>query len=283
MSSREDHDDQDDKKDEKKDEYPAELLSEGGEKDEEVLPKIKSLLDVVDTNYLDIGRLLWRVNEKNLYQLGNYESFDEYVENELGFKRRKAKYLVSIWKRLRAELGVKKEKIEKVGWTKAKVILPVVNEENVERWLDKAKVMSVPELAAEVAQARGKEEKEKPEEDQYKTFTVRLAMPQYENVESALSLAQMKTNSDSRAHNLDMICLEYNAGAIGGTPTDDNALKRFMDTLRSHFGVTLLAFKDPDIFKECARYAEELRGKKPKKVTIEDAPLTTSTATKLDA
>lgn len=255
----EENDDED--KQSQQDEYPAELLSEGGEADEEVLPKIKGLLDVVDTNYLDIGRLLWRVNEKNLYQLGGYDDFESYVEEELGFKKRKAKYLVSIWKRLRAELGVKKSMIEKVGWTKAKVILPVVNEENVEQWLDKAKNLPVSKLAAEVAQAKGKQDKEKPDEEQFKTFTVRLAVPQFENVESALKLAELRSQSDRRSHQLDMICLEYNAASIGGTDSGDAALQRYVNTLKSHFGVNILIVKDQDVFEAARTFAENYMAK----------------------
>jgi len=53
--------------------------------------------------------------------------FREHL-NDLGLSKRKAYYLIKIWDRLKGALP--EERLEKLGWSKLKVLLPHINERN---------------------------------------------------------------------------------------------------------------------------------------------------------
>jgi len=122
------------------------------------LDKLRSrvlvLRDEMGEAYFELGRLLHRINKDGLYVhwLGPngkpYESFHDYVEHEVDFEFRKAKYLMSIWWWFAEELGDKEvmEKVKQIGWTKAAMLVGVVDSKNADAWISKAKELKVRDL-----------------------------------------------------------------------------------------------------------------------------------------
>lgn len=116
--------------------------------------RVLVLRDEMGEAYFELGRLLHRINKEGLYVnwLGPdgkpYESFHDYVEHEVDFEFRKAKYLMSIWWWFAEELGDKEvmEKVKQVGWTKAAMLVGVVDSKNADVWIDKAKALKVRDL-----------------------------------------------------------------------------------------------------------------------------------------
>lgn len=124
--------------------------------------RVLKLRDQMGESYFEMGRLLHRINREGLYTHWKgpdgrpYQHFSEYVEHEVDFAFRKAKYLMSIWWWFAEELGdqVVMEKIKQVGWTKAAMLVGVVDGKNVDLWLNKAKVLGVKELGDETRMAK---------------------------------------------------------------------------------------------------------------------------------
>jgi hypothetical protein len=130
--------------------------------------RVLVLRDEMGEAYFELGRLLHRINRDALYVNWNgpegkpYKSFYDYVEYEVDFAFRKAKYLMSIWWWFAEELGDKDvmEKVKQIGWTKAALLVGVVDGKNVDLWIGKAKASNVKELrektrsALEVARKR---------------------------------------------------------------------------------------------------------------------------------
>lgn len=124
--------------------------------------RVLKLRDEMGESYFEMGRLLHRINKEGLYTHWRgpddtpYQTFAEYVEHEVDFAFRKAKYLMSIWWWFAEELGdrVVMEKIKQVGWTKAAMLVGVVDSKNVDAWLSKAKALGVKELGDETRQAK---------------------------------------------------------------------------------------------------------------------------------
>lgn len=84
----------------------------------------------------------------------------------------KARYLIQIYKKL-TELGVPWEKIRGIGWTRVREVLPLVNQENVDSWLHRARRLSTRHLKKAITierlHARGARQKSAGAEPEGKT------------------------------------------------------------------------------------------------------------------
>jgi len=121
---------------------------------EKIRVRVLRLRDEMTEGYFELGRLLYRVNEEQLYRQWNgpdgepYQNFCDYVEHEVNFAFRKAKYLMSIWWWFAGELKDPDvfEKVREVGWNKAAILVGVVDSNNVDVWVEKAKTLGVKQL-----------------------------------------------------------------------------------------------------------------------------------------
>src|SRR3990167_670105 len=100
---------------------------------------------VIEENFMLLAGTLREMLDGEYYKLLGHENLDGYSAS-LGMSKRTVEYFASIDRRFR-ELG-----IEPAGltWTKAREILPIINEKNKEEWIEKAKTMPIRELIEEV-------------------------------------------------------------------------------------------------------------------------------------
>lgn len=101
-------------------------------------------------NFISICQLLYQAQKLRRYESWGYTSFKEYAQKELGFKYGKAKALVNLWQHIGSKDREMFDKLMSVGWDKANEISRVVNRENVDEWVDKAKILSADDLKREV-------------------------------------------------------------------------------------------------------------------------------------
>jgi len=118
--------------------------------------EIISLKETAASAFVLMGQRLNEIKEKNLYRFlgdGGYETFESYLASpELQFDRRKAYYLIQIYKTFCEDFKIDKEEVSKIYWTTLRQILPVVNKENCSEWLNKAKTLSRNDLNMEIKQ-----------------------------------------------------------------------------------------------------------------------------------
>lgn len=226
--------------------FSEELRTEGGESQEERLKKIEEFFKTEDGINLELSRLLWQVNANKDYESLGYDSFEDYVEQRLGFKRRKGKYLVAIWQKFRIELGLEPKKLGRIGWWKSSIISPVVTLDNHEEWINKARRMKSRELQKEVAKALGSGSS-----DELKSYTVKLSETQYANVDAAVKQGMREVGSDAKGNALDLICTEFQANRVKPEEKPGWIMKQ----LERNWDCRLLAM-DADIFSEVKAFAE---------------------------
>jgi len=99
----------------------------------------------IEHNFLVLAECLFMIVRSASYRKWGYKSFKAYVENELDFQPRKATYLVSVWNMV-VSYDLPRDRIEKIKWYKAALLLPVLHDENKELWLERAEQMSTAEL-----------------------------------------------------------------------------------------------------------------------------------------
>jgi len=132
------------------------ILQQNSKKAFQIHQEIIELKNTAAGAFVLIGQRLNEIKEKNLYHFlgeGGYETFESYLASpELQFDRRKAYYLIQIYKTFCEEFGIDQNELSKIYWTTLRQILPVVNKENCSEWLEKAKTLSRSDLYLEVRQ-----------------------------------------------------------------------------------------------------------------------------------
>lgn len=135
-----------------------------------VRARVVQLRDDMANSYFELGGLLYRISRDGLYVRWHgpdgrpYQSFREYVEYEVEFQFRKAKYLMSTWwwfaDKVRDPEVV--EKVREIGWAKASHLVGIADAKNVDAWIEKAKELSVPAFRDHCRQALERSNRRRP-------------------------------------------------------------------------------------------------------------------------
>ncbi len=112
---------------------------------------LKSMAEAEKCTVIYFGEIMAR----KLYRELGYSSMNQYAETELGFSPRRTGDFMMLCRRLR-KLPVLKGKVEsgELGYTAARVIAPVVDQNNEKDWVDFAETHSRRELEREVKRAK---------------------------------------------------------------------------------------------------------------------------------
>jgi hypothetical protein len=192
------------------------------------------------------GELLYEVRENKYYkewtfedeetkETKNYNKFDDYCLEELGLNRRKAFYLVDIYSKFVVDLGLSREQLRELEWTKAAIIVKQITAESAEEWLGRMKTMSKRQLQEYVKGLKGEGG-----DTEYKRKTFKINADKYETVEQALEVMGKMQPSDSEGDHLHAICAEFMSGATAvGKEGAWNKLQVAIRNIEAGFGVEI--------------------------------------------
>lgn len=233
---------------------------------EELRKEILDLKNKVEEDYWELSVKLHQVYRDSLFMAWGFQAWKDYVEKELDFKIRKAQYLVGIQEWFGAMAPKVQEWIRELGWTKARMLISVVTNDNAEEWKKRLKGKTAVEVLEELQRGRGgdgseddegedgeggdgegkvKKQKEKPKKKSFSLFPA-----QEENVDAALEHAKKAAETDKDGHALDLICTDYLATNVGITSLND-----YLSKVEKHVGVQLVAW---DRGKSAVVYGGEL-------------------------
>lgn len=188
---------------------------------------------------LVLGELLYEVGKEEYYVEWGYEDFSAYVEEELGFKYRKAKYLVKIYEKFVIDLGLPIDELKGLEWTKAREILPIINLENRDQVLGDIKGMSHSQVRAYV-----KGHKEDPDPG-YRRMSLTFNDEQYQTFERALEHAQRVFEFEgetAKSRAAEVLAAQFLAGMDDDEDTELEALDRLsveIESFQKRYGVKL--------------------------------------------
>ena len=214
----------------------------------------KEAFSVDDRLNLVNGELLWEINQNKYWsewdftdpatgEERKYASFEEYLVNELGSEKRKAKYLISIYQKFCIDLDLPVDTLRGLEWSKAKELVSVINQENASELLDACRSKSLREIQDMVRAMRGKpavgnSSGNSDPESVVKRFV--LSKEEGENVDNALKVARGMANTESDNVALNLICAEFVATSVGeGFDGATAKLDNILQTLEGAFGVKL--------------------------------------------
>lgn len=133
------------------------LKSEKAEEAFKLIDEIRQAQFQTIKGFLIIGRNLDIIQASKLWRdYGSHlENFDMFIK-ELGFKHATAFNYIRIWR----TFGAYKNLYELPDYYRLVKLLPVVNEENKEEWIAKAKMLTASDFNDEVEIAKGKTSQE---------------------------------------------------------------------------------------------------------------------------
>lgn len=227
---------------------------------------IKQVVQVDDKLQLMAGEMLYEINRNEYWkewtftddtgEIRNFKSFEEYLREEIDFGRKKAFDLIKIYQVFVVELGISTEILGELEWSKARLVVNVINEDNWPDIIDMLKKSSVREVKEFVSKTSSPKKtspaKSSKGSDATISFRAGLASEQAEVVDEAMKQAETMTGSEKTGANLDYICQDFLSGLIG---TGKDGLLSKLDVqitnLERVFGVKLKVSEvDPERFEK---------------------------------
>ena len=167
--------------------------------------------NMVERGYMKLARCLYDIYKQNVYTKWDYITFEGYVDAELQINYRKAMYLIEIYNKAKM-LDMDMERLEKLGWTKARELLKVVDQQNADEWMSTAENSTVKELNIQIRQEKDKSELSGSVIDEVPTITsvtFKMGMVEHGLLKDALDESQRLINSTDPVLALANICMEW--------------------------------------------------------------------------
>ena len=259
--------------------YPLNLPR--GDTPEEIRARIPALKRLAERSYVWLATDLWKVFHLKHYVKYGYETFNDYVEHEVGISRDNAYQMRRIMSHLVLKCGIKPSLLEEIGPSKARKMLSVANRNNAQTWVEKAKAMPYDRFVTAVLDERearkptppSATDPETPQHDGPVTITVepinpRELQPQVQEfkvksfrlpaealtlLDEALAEAQRTTKSAHEGFNLACIAQHFLAHSMTKEGKRDGRLRFFMRHMERIYGGRLLHITDDhawDVLRE---------------------------------
>lgn len=110
--------------------------------------EVKSKIEEVSEIYYDLGKLFYEVFDTSAYEDIGYVghgAFARYCSDELGYSPDSAQERMRIYKTF-SELGITRDELKEISFSNALKLVPIINRENKDKWLELARTMTVKEL-----------------------------------------------------------------------------------------------------------------------------------------
>lgn len=167
--------------------------------------------EMVEVGYMKLARCLFDIYTQNVYQTWDYPTFEGYIDAELQIDYRKAMYLVQIYSKA-SMLGMDMARLEKMGWTKARELIRIVDQTNSEEWMTIAENSTVKELSFKIKTEKDIQEDRSSVMDEAPTITTitfKLGEAEKSIISDALDESARLINTDDLTLALTSICQEY--------------------------------------------------------------------------
>lgn len=191
----------------KKEEKEMSNLFESLTEREEPISLVNRLSKSVNETYYDIGCVLYHLREDdhyktidgNKYYSNGHKKWKEFCEDKLDISYRSAQYWLNIYRYFN-DMGISKERLSQIGWSKAKEFIDVTDDVNVlEAGLKVAETGTIQDVQYWKANIETQIEKlgeDNRETLKSKTFNFKFYEAAGETVEQILQDAAQQTNGN---------------------------------------------------------------------------------------
>ncbi len=156
-----------------------------------------------------LGGALSVIQSNGWYKQAGYPQFKAYVEEKFALKHARARYFIQIYRKV-IEMGLNWAVVERIGWTKFRVIMPILTKSNLKMWLKKADKLTYNTLEATVKKA--KQGAPVDSDENITTLSFKVHDDQLSCIEEALTQAGKDSESDVKAVQLTSVAMAFNGG-----------------------------------------------------------------------
>jgi len=159
----------------------------------------------MNDKFLEIGMLLMEARRGNYPRMLGYRTIEDFIEDKLKISYRTGKYLETIYEVFMERLQAPVTVMCAIGWTKARELLPIINRNNMQRWLTFAQEHKTSEVVQAVKQAQGGDV----EQRAYTSYSVGVFDDEKVVIKEAVELAARESGNSRPGYNLSRICIDY--------------------------------------------------------------------------
>jgi hypothetical protein len=114
--------------------------------------QVKEKVEQISESYYDLGELFYNIFETSAYEGLGYVgpgAFEKYCSLEIGYNYQSAIQRIRVFKTYK-ELGLTKEELAEISFSNALALVSIINHDNRDYWMNKAKTLTHKELRAEI-------------------------------------------------------------------------------------------------------------------------------------
>lgn len=234
------------------------------QEDQELLTRVDHIVKGINDTYWELSEKIAIINSKRLYKGLKYATFEAYLQDRLGWERRKGYFFVQIHNyfsnELRALLAGDQDTYnyvvsvaKEIGWTKALMLAKdrVLTTENAREVMEKAKSCSVKDLGI-VCKTYFEEMTDEEKQDAIADNiikTVRLnfqcTLPQKEDINDAVDTAQTSIMKEgaTKSGALALICRDWFSGHQI-SKGKKIAIAEYLSAIERYTGLSLVAIDE---------------------------------------
>jgi hypothetical protein len=178
---------------------------------------VKSWVQRQSLDFFALGGYLTQMQMNAWF--GQYKNMEEFCKAELELSYRTARYMMVCYEGI-LEAGLTADQVQQMGWSKLKDVVPLLNKDNVEDWVQKALTHNVSDFQELVKAEKGDDNSSGAGPDTatdkvIKTASFKLLNDQIDTVKQALDKAKAEGNTESDSVALEYLALSYlNGGGI---------------------------------------------------------------------
>jgi hypothetical protein len=174
-----------------------------------VRQEISELHGTVESGYLNLCKLLNEAYHNGYFKKDwGFDNWEAYCEAELDVHYRKAKYFVRIWDSVK-EYNLDPKEVEKIGWTKMKEIISVMNKKNAKKLMQKARKTNTAQMIEECKVLRKNDQAAEGDIPKITTLTLKMGEAEAGIVLDAIGEAKKLTGSDNAVVALGLVCQDW--------------------------------------------------------------------------
>lgn len=173
----------------------------------EVREQILGIQEQKEKGYVNLVLLLYEAYTSKYAVEWGYKDFKTYSECELATRYRKAMNFVEIGEKV-SSLGLPKSRLEKIGWSKLRILASILTKDNMEEWLSQAEEITYRELD-EVVRKERVDRGDLDDRPKVVKLTIKMSEAEAGVIESAIDDAKILTNSENTTVALEMICSDW--------------------------------------------------------------------------
>ena len=224
----------------------GEADGEAVEEHADVRRKVLALREKADENYWELGSTLEEVYKNDMYRSWGFDSWKEYVEQEVDINIRKAQYLVKLQEWFGTMTPAIQKWMRELGWTKARMLMHVVTQENASEWKNRCEGKTVAEIEAmlksENDDGDGDDGGSDTTVEKSKTLSIKGMFPDIMDVwEKASAHAADIGETEKACQMLNLICIDYLASNTNIMTKEDHLKK-----MEKQLGLKLVAIREED-------------------------------------